>query len=384
MAASYQKLYIYTLGNFIVRKEDETIFSRESSYLNKKWRLFLYLLFNQGEKISYQELIKLLNLEENVSPDQSLRALVYRLRKDLNFENNDFILNEKGGYLFNPESSYWLDTQYFTGMVEKANKSKEKDEVLNLYQEAIFLYKGKFLKNLELDNVKFNLLRKKYQEVYKEAVIELGDILFADKKYKEAAELYENSLQITSLNIEFYTSLIESYKKLGRPDLALIKTEEAMLYLKNTNLPMPDDLNVEISDFFKKDIQDDPEKILESNKLCRGDIFECGPMTFASFYSLEKRRNSRNEKDLYLVHIKINGTRSAKKLMQTEKILRETINKSLRSNDIMTRWRPRYYLILLVDIKAEKVDKILERIQNLYNDNFPPAESSISYSYQKV
>ena len=384
MAASYQKLYIYTLGNFIVRKEDETIFSRESSYLNKKWRLFLYLLFNQGEKISYQELIKLLNLEENVSPDQSLRALVYRLRKDLNFENNDFILNEKGGYLFNPESSYWLDTQYFTGMVEKANKSKEKDEVLNLYQEAIFLYKGKFLKDLELDNVKFNLLRKKYQEVYKEAVIELGDILFSDKKYKEAAELYENSLQITSLNIEFYTKLIESYKKLGRPDLALIKTEEAMLYLKNTNLPMPDDLNVEISDFFKKDIQDDPEKILESNKLCRGDIFECGPMTFASFYSLEKRRNSRNEKDLYLVHIKINGTRSAKKLMQTEKILRQTINKSLRSNDIMTRWRPRYYLILLVDIKAEKVAKILERIQNLYNDNFPPAESSISYSYQKV
>ena len=384
MAVSYQKLYIYTLGDFLVRKEDETIFSGKTSYLNKKWLLFLYLLFNKGQKISNQELIKLLNLEENVSPNQSLRALVYRLRKDLNFENNDFILNEKRGYLFNPNSSYWLDAQYFTAMVEKANTLKEKNEALNLYQEAISLYKGKFLKDQELDNIKFNLLRKKYQEVYTEAVIELGDIFSAQKKYKEVAELYENSLQINPLNIDFYTKLIESYQKLGRPDLALMKTEEAILYFKNTNLPMNGNFNLKINNFFKNDIQENPEKILESNKLCRGDIFECGPMTFSSIYSLEKRRNLREEKDIFLVHIKINGTRSAKKLLRAEKILRRTINQNLRSNDIMTRWRERYYLILLVDIKAEKLNEILERIQNSYNDQFPPAETSISYSHQKV
>jgi len=384
MTVSYQKLYIYTLGDFLVRKEDEIIFSGENSYLNKRWRLFLYLLFNKGKKISDQELIQQLNLEENVSPHQSLRALVYRLRKDLNFENGNFILNEKGGYLFNPESSYWLDTQYFTGMVEKANSFKEKNKALDHYQEAVSLYKGKFLKDQELNNIKFNLLREKYQEVYKEAVIELGGILSSDHKYKEAAGLYEKALQINPLNIDFYTNLIESYKKLGRPDLALMKTEEAMLYLKNTNLPMPENLNREISNFFKTDIQETPEKILESNKLCRGDVFECGPMTFASVYSLEKRRSSRLDKDLYLVHIKINGTTFAEKLMRAEKILRQTINQTLRKNDIMTRWKTRYYLVLLVDIKAEAVEKILQRIQNSYNDQFPPAETSISYSYQKV
>lgn len=98
MAVSYQKLYIYTLGDFLVRKEDKTIFSGENSYLNKRWCLFLYLLFNKGQKVSDQELIKQLNLEENVSPHQSLRALVYRLRKDLNFENGNFILNENGKF----------------------------------------------------------------------------------------------------------------------------------------------------------------------------------------------------------------------------------------------------------------------------------------------
>ena len=384
MGGSYEKLYIYTLGDFLVRKEDEIIFSGEKSYLNKRWRLFLYLVFNKGKKISKQELIKKLNLEENVSPNQSLRALVYRLRKDLNFSDNNFILNEKGGYLFNTKSSYWLDTQYFTGMVEKAKSTKKKNDALDLYREAISLYKGEFLKEQKLDNINFNLLRIKYQEIYKEAVIELGNIFSRDRKYSEAVDLYKNALQINPLNIDYYTNLIEGYKKLGRPDLALMKTEEAVLYLKNTNLPMHENLNMGINNFFKNDIQDNPEKILESNKICRGDVFECGPMTFASVYSLEKRRNIRDEKDIFLVHIKINGTRSVKKLVRAEKILRQTINRTLRSNDIMTRWKARYYLILLVDIEVEKIEQILERIQNSYNEQFPPAETSISYSYQKV
>jgi len=107
-------------------------------------------------------------------------------------------------------------------------------------------------------------------------------------------------------------------------------------------------------------------------------------MTFASIYSLEKRRSSREDKEIYLIHIKINGTRSVKKLMQSKKILRKTINQTLRTSDILTRWRARYYLILLIDIKVEDVEKILERIQASYNNQFPPAETSISYSYQKV
>jgi hypothetical protein len=107
-------------------------------------------------------------------------------------------------------------------------------------------------------------------------------------------------------------------------------------------------------------------------------------MTFASVYSLEKRRSKREDKNIFLVHIKVNGTTAADKLSKAEKILRRTINKALRSNDIMTRWKTRYYLVLFVDIKTDAVDKILKRIQNLYNDSFPPAETSVSYSYQEV
>lgn len=384
MSVNYQKVYVYTLGDFLVRKENEIIFSGENSYLNKRWQLFLYLLFNRGKKIRDKKLIKLLNLEENVSPHQSLRALVYRLRKDLDLKNSNFIINQKGGYLFNSESRYWLDCQYFSGMIKRAKSVKEKKRAVELYREAISLYKGSFLNNQQLKDIKFKQLQKKYQELYKEAVLKLGKILAAEQNHKEAVDLYEKAIQLNPLNIDFYTALINSYKELGRPDLALMKTEEALLYLKNTNLPVPDKLNLEIGNFFKNDIQKDPQSILENNKLCRGDVFECGPMTFASVYSLEKRRSRRQDKNIFLVHIKINGTTAADKLSKAEKILRRTINRSLRRNDIMTRWKTRYYLVLFVDIKTSAVDKILKRIQNIYNDSFPPAETGVSYSYQKV
>lgn len=213
MTVHYRKLYIYTLGNFLVRGEDQILFSGENKYLNKRWRLFLHLLFNKGNKVTDNELIKELDLEENVEPHQSLRALVYRLRRDLKFTDSKFILSD---------------------------------------QEAVNLYKGKFLENQQLTNVKINKLREKYQELYKEAVTQAGMILMEQKDYERAIDIYEEALHINPLCVDFYTGLIEGYKKSGRPDLALTKTEEAMLYLKNTNLPMPENLNTEINNFFRQ------------------------------------------------------------------------------------------------------------------------------------
>lgn len=384
MTVHYRKLYVYTLGNFLVRGENKVLFSGKNKHLSKRWRLFLHLLFNRGNKVADSKLIRELDLEDNVEPHQSLRALVYRLRKDLKFTENKFILSTQGGYVFDPKSHFWLDTEYFSGMINKAKQLKENSKSINLYQEAISLYKGKFLENQQLEDVKINGLREKYQELYKEAVIQAGSILFEQKNYDKAIDIYEEALQLNPLCVEFYTALIETYKKVGRPDLALMKTEEAMLYLKNTNLPMPPNLNTEINEFFQRDISEEPAEILESNKLCRGETFECGPMTFSSIYSLEKRRSERTGKDIYLVHVKINGSTTPEKLSRSEQILRNTINNNLRVNDILTRWKPRYYLILLVDISSKIVDKILKRIRKVYKNNFPPAETSISYSYQKV
>ena len=384
MTAVNHKLYVYTFGNLLVRKEEEVLFSGENKNLNKRWRLFLLLLFNKGEKLTDQELIRELELEENVAPRQSLRALVYRLRKDIEMKGTEFILSEQGGYTFNPDSKYWLDIDYFFNIIEKAKEKDDKERALRLYRRALDLYEGAFLKNQYITDRYLIKLRQYYRELYLKAVAKTGEILVDLNRFQDAIEIYEMAVKTHPKSVGLYLDMIDVFKKNNRPDLALIKTEEAMAFLKNSNLPMPPELQAEISDFFETDIDEDPANFFESNKLCQGDIFQCGPMTFSSIFSLEKRRAERDGHDISLIHFQLNGEAPPGDVNQSETILRDILTENLRSSDLVTRWKPRHYLMLAIEQKEEEIQALLERIDQLYYEEFPPAEINLSYSYQRL
>ncbi len=383
-AIAQKKLYIYTFGNLLVRKEEKVLFSGENKNLNKRWHLFLLLLFNKGKKLTDQELIQKLELDDNVEPRQSLRALVYRLRKDIKLDGTDFILSEQGGYTFNPESRYWLDIDYFFNIIEKAKEKDDQERALRLYQRALELYEGAFLNNQYITDNYLIKLRSYYRELYLKTVARTGDILINLNRFQDAIEMYEMALKTHPKSIGLYLDMIDAFKKNNRPDLALIKTEEAMTFLKNSNLPMPPELQQEISDFFETDIDEDPAYYFEKNKLCQGDIFQCGPMTFSSIFALEKRRSRRNNYDISLIHFQLNGKATPVDVNKSEVILRDVLMENLRESDVVTRWKPRHYLMLAIDETEEEIQRLLARIERLYTEEFPPSDINLSYSYQQL
>ncbi|MFW6301728.1 MAG: BTAD domain-containing putative transcriptional regulator [Bacillota bacterium] len=383
-AIAQKKLYIYTFGNLLVRKEEKVLFSGENKNLNKRWHLFLLLLFNKGKKLTDQDLIRKLELDDNVEPRQSLRALVYRLRKDIKLDGTDFILSEQGGYTFNPESRYWLDIDYFFNIIEKAKEKDDQERALRLYQRALELYEGAFLNNQYITDNYLIKLRSYYRELYLKTVARTGDILINLNRFQDAIEMYEMALKTHPKSIGLYLDMIDAFKKNNRPDLALIKTEEAMTFLKNSNLPMPPELQQEISDFFETDIDEDPAYYFEKNKLCQGDIFQCGPMTFSSIFALEKRRSRRNNYDISLIHFQLNGKATPVDVNKSEVILRDVLMENLRESDVVTRWKPRHYLMLAIDETEEEIQRLLARIERLYTEEFPPSDINLSYSYQQL
>ncbi|MFW5790908.1 MAG: BTAD domain-containing putative transcriptional regulator [Bacillota bacterium] len=383
-AIAQKKLYIYTFGNLLVRKEEKVLFSGENKNLNKRWHLFLLLLFNKGKKLTDQELIQKLELDDNVEPRQSLRALVYRLRKDIKLDGTDFILSEQGGYTFNPESRYWLDIDYFFNIIEKAKEKDDQERALRLYQRALELYEGAFLNNQYITDNYLIKLRSYYRELYLKTVARTGDILINLNRFQDAIEMYEMALKTHPKSIGLYLDMIDAFKKNNRPDLALIKTEEAMTFLKNSNLPMPPELQQEISDFFETDIDEDPAYYFEKNKLCQGDIFQCGPMTFSSIFALEKRRSRRNNYDISLIHFQLNGKATPVDVNKSEVILRDVLMENLRESDVVTRWKPRHYLMLAIDETEDEIQRLLARIERLYTEEFPPSDINLSYSYQQL
>lgn len=74
-------LKIFTLGRFVVEKNDNII-SDETTYANKLWELFQYLLSHPDKTRSMETIIDDLNFDlEMLDSKNALENRVYRLRK---------------------------------------------------------------------------------------------------------------------------------------------------------------------------------------------------------------------------------------------------------------------------------------------------------------
>ena len=386
MANDYQKLYIYTFGNLVIRKNDSTLFSGNRN-LNKRWKLFLILLINRGKTISDQKLIEELNLHDNITPIQSLRALIYRIRKQISKKENQtpFIYTDNGGYGFNPDSNYWLDAEEFKKIaLKKENNKVSHKKLLRKYNQALDLYNGSFLEDQNLDNNQLLKKRYFYRVYFLKVVQKKGDILEEEGRCEEAIDLYETALQLYPLNAGLYINLVETLKKVGKAGLAQIRAEEALSFLKNAGVNIPPKLEKEAGNFTRVDFDKNPEFALKNNCDGFGNVFECGPLTFSNIYNLEKRRSKRAKKNIYLIHYKLNNSERPEDMREAEKILREILHEYLRSSDVVTRWQPNHYLQLAVGIDEDKIKKILSRIEENFQKEYPPLGISLSYKYQKI
>ncbi len=74
-------LEVYTLGRFLVKKDDNLI-SDENSYANKLWELFQYLLSNMNKVQPIETIIDDLEFDlEMLDARNALENRIYRLRK---------------------------------------------------------------------------------------------------------------------------------------------------------------------------------------------------------------------------------------------------------------------------------------------------------------
>lgn len=382
MVPNYDNLIINTLGELSIKKGDEIIYTEQGPKLRKRWRLFLILLFNRGEKISDTRLIQELDLADNSNPNQALRALIYRLRQDIRNREGNYIFSENGGYIFNEGSPFWLDTEKFDQLIKKGNQV-EAVEKIKYYRQAIQLYKGDFLENSELTSKELLNIRQHYRSKFTEIIKMAAEICKEQGDYQQAIELYETGLQVNNINIDFYYNLIQLLKEVKLPDQAVIKAEEAMSVFDNYDLEISAEFQQEISSLISMDNNLSMEDMI-SDEIENEKAFECGPITFSKIVNLERRRSKRQDREIYLVKFKLMRQVSPSEMIEAERILHKNLLDNLRVYDLITRLKPREYLLLLVDISEKEVEKIIGRIIEEYDESLPPPEIMLDYEYKKV
>ncbi|MEG1809623.1 MAG: winged helix-turn-helix domain-containing protein, partial [Oscillospiraceae bacterium] len=111
-----QLLEIHMFGEFSLSLDGKAISSKEA-HSHKLWLLMQYLIIRRGHIAGQKELIEILWPNSEISnPQNSLKTLVFRLRKQLDklgCIGASVVVQLDGGYAFNEKCHYSLDIEDF-------------------------------------------------------------------------------------------------------------------------------------------------------------------------------------------------------------------------------------------------------------------------------
>lgn len=376
---SHDKLEIYTLGQFLVKRGDKVL-TEDAGRSYKVWRLFKYLLSCRGK--TTEELMESLYPEEEPKdPERTLRNLVYRLRRLLTAglppeSAPRYIILSQGLYYFNFSANCWLDTEEFKKLCSEAGKNASGDpaKAIGLYHKALSLYNGYYLTESLYDDWVVPV-RNYYHRLYLESVYKLIELLKKAGSNLELKNVCEKVFLIEPFQEDLHMCFMEALLEEGRADLAKAHYNYASsLLYRETGLKPSEAMR----NLYKKITSEKKPREEDGNHLLRGlnersigeGAFFCDPETFMLLYRLEEVRTERNKQAVFWGCLALfypdNILPDEQKRDKAMEFLREILRKNLRKGDVVCRWNSNQFYLLLSCLTQEQAAKALERIKNCF------------------
>lgn len=214
---------IYTLGDFDVKYNDETILDNKG-YQYRMLTLFKYFITFNGKKLLPENIIEdLWPDNEFLDPKNVLRTQISRLRRmiKLDEENPEKCYNIEhlnGYYVFKIDDYCILDIQLFEKLINEGNLLKETDpeKSMLLLVKGLELYKGEYLKEMEYAEW-IVPIRNRYRRLYLQGLFNYIEILKLKNMNQDIIKICEEAIQYEpydeALHIYFIEALIEVGEK---------------------------------------------------------------------------------------------------------------------------------------------------------------------------
>ncbi|MFW5985055.1 MAG: AfsR/SARP family transcriptional regulator [Halanaerobiaceae bacterium] len=373
-------LKIYTLGGFKVIKAGEVISDTGSSYY-KVWKLFKYLITHKRLNQNIEVIMENLWPEQKINnPKHTFQNLIYRLRKILSNDTEEFIKSSGGNYTFNFASeNYFLDTEYLVSLTQKANSKTDTDQQKALieYEKALELYRGQYLPDLLYEDW-VSLVRDYYHQVYIKSVLDTVHLLEKKKQYEKIVSVCEKALQHELYEENLHYSYLKALLELG-------KKIKARKHFKEVISLFEQELGIRPSTRLYSLLQRPEENAFPRNEgfeylyndisledylfqVEQEGVFFCDPKTFSQIYRLEKIKEKRgNPKNIFWSICFSPSKDGDKNILEEEmKVLKKILLESLRQNDIVTRWSVDKYFIILSGIIFRDINKVIQRVEKKY------------------
>ena len=393
----HDSLHIQMLGSFTIEKNGKFIHDYNNNS-RKMWVLLAYLFYFHEKRISSRELFSAIweNEEKTTNPTNVLKVLLHRSRNMLNELEPDLgkqlVLCTKGEYHLNPYTPLSLDVAEFEQKIHSAKNVKSSQKKIQLYEEAISLYKGNFLEKftmetwvIPLSTYYYNLYLEAVQKLIQlydenrqsDALIQICRKVCAREKYQESFYEYLIKALIHTEQFEEAIHVYQGFRKTLNSEYGMQPPSHLQTLYRKARQGMHADL---------VDIQNIPKLMYEEDSQ-KGALF-CEIDIFKQIYQFTARGIERNHSILHLVLINITDIYdqilTKRSLATIVNNLRLFLCTKLRSGDIISMCSPSQFILLLPNANFEDTEKVMKRLETSFYKQYPHTPAKLTYYIQPV
>jgi PAS domain S-box-containing protein len=197
---SVPPLRIRLLGPVVAQQADGSPVGGEFWGRPKVRALFSVLALHRGQAVRRDVLLaSLWPDKERKAALHNLNTTVYHLRHSLEpalerGSASTYIERSGARYLLAGGRTHWLDVDAFENKLAAARRVDNRGRAERLYRQAIALYRGDFLADLDAYQLDCWGERERYRQLYLDALQDWGDMLSEEDRSDEAMELYRKVL----------------------------------------------------------------------------------------------------------------------------------------------------------------------------------------------
>jgi len=390
-------LRVRMLGEFSIQNGNQEINDGDNRS-RKVWLLLAYMIYCRNRSISQEELIGLLWGEDESSsnPLNALKTMFHRVRTTLNqldgSAGHTLIVRRNGNYAWNEDIPFAFDVEEFEALCKSGAAAEQEDQRLELYLQALGLYRGDFLPKLSAEPWVVPIAAY-FHNLYIQTVLETLPLLETRSRLEDSVALCRKSLEIDPYNETLYQCLMQNLLGLGKQQGAITAYEEMSELLFSNFGIMPSDESRAIYREAVRTVNDRAvspvtvrEQLREPDGVS-GALF-CDYDFFKVIYHAEARAVARSGDAVHIGLLSVTGENSQelpkRSLDRAMENLQDLIRGSLRKGDVVARCSVSQFILMLPQANYENSCKVCDRIVRAFFRQYPHSPAEIHCSVQPL
>lgn len=368
---------VQMLGKFELKYQGKVVDLRFGTS-TKVMQILQILLCQSPRSVPTTTLLQyLFEYDEILNPRNNLKVSISQLRRRLNeseLPGTQFVMFQNGSYNWNPNVPVELDVREFERLVKAGVAAKTEDEQVQMYRQALELYQGDFIP--ELEGVDWaTKLNTYYWNVCSDVVRSLTKVLMSRQDYSAAFALLDRTFKQHPAE-EWQILKIECAMQQQQWDLAKDIYEETVAILNREFAVPPSQTLLEQYETISKKTQhafSSMDSVMENVREHQpvGGAYYCAFPGFIDACRIISRNMARSGISCYIMMCYLadrNGktVTNSERLSQASGRLFESIQSSLRRGDAFTQYNNCQFLIFLFGASRENCGIVFDRIRKAY------------------